>query len=155
MTGIAKRRLGEGLFVVALGAGILALIPSQVHAISGLETNMSPAFIPLVAGVALIVVGAALGYTAVFGREEGKAAVFAGNELPRVLFSTLLLLAYTWLFPVVGFMTTSVVFIGAFAYFFGQRDPRRLLAVMTVAPALVWALFEIIFVIPLPHGLIF
>jgi hypothetical protein len=156
MTAVFKRRLWESVFVAGLGAGILALIPSQVKEIAGLETNMSSAFIPMISGISMVIVGAALAVTAVFGKEKGKAGGgLAGSELLRVLFSVLLLLAYTVLFPVVGFMTASVVFIGVFAYLFGQRSPVKLLAVMVIMPTLVWVLFEIIFVIPLPHGLLF
>ena len=159
MSTVFKRRFLEGVFVTVLGAGILALIPSQVKAIAGLETNMSPAFIPLISGVAMVVIGAVMVFSAVFGKNAGKPGSGTGNVaaggLLRVLFSVLLRLAYTALFPVVGFMTASVIFIEIFAYLFGQRSPVKLAAVMLVMPTLVWVLFEIIFVIPLPHGLLF
>jgi hypothetical protein len=160
MTGPFKRRFWEGVFVTGLGAGILALIPSQVKAISGLETNMSPAFIPGISGFSMVGIGAVLVFSAFFGKETGKpgggtGTFVAAGELLRVLFSVLLLLAYTALFPVVGFMTTSGIFIGIFAYLLGQRNPAKLAAVILVMPTLVWVLFEIIFVIPLPHGFLF
>lgn len=150
-----KRQVWEGLFVMGLGAGILALIPSQVDSIYRMETNMSPSFIPRLTGIFLIVVGLFIAGLNHLGKVQYTSKGVEKNELLRVLFLGLLVLAYTILFPVIGFVTTSALFVGVFSFLFGQRSPFKLGAVMVMIPALVWILFEIIFVIPLPHGLLF
>lgn len=155
MTQTLKRQFWEGLIISGLGAGILALIPSQVDVIPGMETDMSPSFIPVVMSVLLVVVGIVLVAGSLLGKGNEKSPGLERSEFLRVLFSGFLLLFYAVVFPKIGFVVTSAVFIGIFSYIFGQRNPVKLAAVMLVIPVLVWILFEIVFVIPLPHGLIF
>lgn len=150
-----RRQVWEGLIVAGLGAGVLALIPSQVDSILSTQRKLSPSFIPVLIGISLIAVGLLIAGLSFFGKIRDMSKGVEKNEFVRVLFSVLLLLSYTILFPVIGFITTSAIFIGIFSFMFGQRSPLKLGAVMIVIPVLVWMLFELIFVIPLPHGLLF
>ncbi len=155
MTTVSKRRIGEGIFIAGFGAGILALIPSNVKAIPGMETDMSPSFIPSLVGSALLVLGAVVIARAAAGKEKEKPSGLEWNMLKRVLVSAALMLLYALLFPLTGFVSASAVFIGVFSWLFGQRNPAKLAAVMVIVPAAVWILFELVFVIPLPHGVFF
>jgi hypothetical protein len=155
MMEFVKRSFWEGVFIMGLGAGILALSPSQIKGIPGLMTEMSPAFIPTFVGVTLIFLGAILTLGTFIGKTQEKTSDFVWKQFVRVIISFLLLVSYAFFFPIIGFLTTSVLYIGIFAFIFGQRNIGKLAALMLVVPALVWILFEIIFVIPIPHGLLF
>ncbi len=145
----------EGIFLLCMGAAILALIPFQVIAVRGMEASLSPSFIPRIAGIGIVAVGTIVSISAALARKKDGNPVFKMQEFLRVLVSTLYLLAYAILFPVLGFVSTSVLFIGILSFQFGQRNPLKLVSLMVVIPVLVWILFELVFVIPLPHGLLY
>ncbi len=149
------RRLGEGITLTVLAGVILFLVPSQIDRIPGMETEVSPFFLPTVLAVAIMAVGIAL-LAQAFRKNIGEGE----KEFPmsgglRVLVSVLLLIAYTLLFPRLGFLVTSGIFMGIFTYYFGARSILKIGLSMLLVPVCVWLFFEKLFRIPLPHGLIF
>lgn len=150
-----NRQFMEGIFLLCLGSAILILVPFQVIAVRGMEANLSPSFIPRITGMGIVLTGLIVSISAAWARKRGKDAVFKAGEFPRVLLSALYLLAYAFLFPMLGFVSTSFLFIGILSFQFGQRNPLKLAALMIFIPVSVWILFELVFVIPLPHGLLY
>ena len=148
-----KRQFWEGFVIVALGAGILALIPSQVRGFIGLETALSPAFLPTLMGIGLLIAGSLIIILSLFNKtQKTKELKINVNDLKKIIIAVIILLLYAFLFPIIGFLTTSVIFIGILSFLCGQRNYIKILVLMVLMPALVWMLFEIIFSIPLPHG---
>ena len=121
----------------------------------GMQTEMSPRFVPAVVGVGLIILGLALILqSALSGIKSGRINWDKTASI-RILITVLLMLAYTTLFPVFGFVVTSGVFVGFFTIFFGARVWWKIAMVIVLIPVAVWLFFEKIFRIPLPHGFLY
>ena len=156
MTRLDPRRLGEGLIFVVIGAAILLLIPSQIDTIPGMETEMPPSFLPTVVAIALMAVGIALAVPAFLrSGTKGDASSFDLHGSLRVLLSIALLVAYALLFPRLGFVVTSGLFMGIFTFFFGARSVVKIALGVILVPVCVWLFFEMLFRIPLPHGILY
>ena len=149
------RRSVEGGLVVVTGLLILLLVPSQIRAVVQGETGMSPAFIPAVVAIGLILAGLALLLKAYLSETAHPAIDVSTAGFLRVLTAVLLLIAYTFLFPRLGFVVTSAIALGGFVLFFGERNMPKILLSMIIVPIVLWLFFEKLFRIPLPHGLLF
>ncbi len=149
------RSLVEGGVVVLIGAGVLVLIPFEVEKIPGMETEMSPSFLPTAIALALIAAGGGMMVLAFLSPMVLPRRLLARMELVRVLLSGCLLLAYTSLFSHLGFVVTSALFMGIFAYLFGSRSSVKIALSLALVPVAVWLFFEKLFRIPLPHGVLF
>ena len=151
-----KQRLVEGIVIVAIGVGLLVLTPlgvAEAHAM--LRQQLSPRFIPTLVGIGLVLTGAALVVLGFYGRVKEKPAEFSREGTIRVLSAFLLLLAYGYLFNIVGFVVTSAVFLALFAYLFGARSLPKVAAITVLCPIAVWLVFERVFNVPLPGGFLF
>jgi hypothetical protein len=73
----------------------------------------------------------------------------------RVGLSAVLLIVYTVVFPRLGFVVTSGLFVGIYAYLFGSRSILKIALSMVAVPIVIWLFFELLFRIPLPHGILF
>jgi hypothetical protein len=138
-----------------IGSSILILIPSQVKMLPGLETAMSPKFIPAAVAVGLIIMGFTLVLQSSLGNLSPDRISWDRVITMRILTAVLLMFAYTALFPRLGFVVTSAVFTGFFTFFFGARSWWKVSLVVLLIPIGVWLFFEKLFRIPLPHGLVF
>ena len=155
MTRLDPRRLGEGLIFVVIGAAILLLVPSQIDTIPGMETEMPPSFLPTVLAIALMAVGIALAVPAFRSGFKGDSSSLNLHGSLRVLLSIALLVTYALLFPRLGFVVTSGLFMGIFTFFFGARSIVKIALGVILVPLCVWLFFEILFRIPLPHGILY
>jgi putative tricarboxylic transport membrane protein len=149
------RRLIEGSVLIGLGALILILVPSQIQMIPGMETETSPSFLPTVLAVLIILMGAGLIAQGFFSARRDAPADLSRVVVFRVLLSAVLLVLYTILFPRLGFVITSGLFVGIYAYLFGSRSILKITISMVAVPVVIWLFFEILFRIPLPHGILF
>jgi len=148
-----KRQFWEGLLIAALGAVIIVLIPSQVRVFAGLETALSPAFLPTLIGIGLLIVGFLIIVVSLFSKTQTtKEIKINAKDLKKIIIAALILFLYAFLFPIIGFLVTSIVFIGILSFLCGQRNYVKLLVLMVLIPAIVWMMFELLFSIPLPHG---
>ena len=105
--------------------------------------------------IALMTAGGGMIVLAFLGPVGESPLLLARTELLRVIVSVGLLLAYTYLFSRLGFVLTSAIFIGIFAYLFGSRSVLKIALCMGLIPVAVWLFFEKLFRIPLPHGILF
>ena len=149
------RRSVEGGSVVLLGAVILLLIPSQIQEVVQGGTGMSPSFIPALVAAGLILAGLGLLAKAYFIETAHPALDVSSAGLLRVLTALLLLIAYTVLFPLLGFVAASGLCLAVLIIFFGSRSWRKILMSAVLVPIVLWIFFEKLFRIPLPHGLFF
>ena len=116
---------------------------------------MSPSFLPSVLGVAIMIVGLAMIGQSFRKNSEKESLDFSRSGSFRVGLAAVLLIAYTLLFPRLGFVLTSAIFIAVFTYLFGLRSWWKIVLTMVLVPVAVWLFFEKLFRIPLPHGLVF
>lgn len=151
--------MGEGIVLFLIGSTILLLIPSQIDSVSGMTIRVTPSFLPVVLGFSLMLVGLGLLIQSFRKKAEQQsrenAQVFSPNSFLRVLLAAVLLIVYTLLFPCLGFLVTSALFVGIFIYLFGYRSILKISLSMILVPVGVWIFFEKIFHIPLPHGLLY
>lgn len=147
--------LVEGIIITVIGAVVLVLIPSQVEKMPGMATQMSPSFFPAIAAVLLVILGTAMIYQSFSKTVTQKPLEISRNAVLRVILAAALLVAYTYLFQHVGFVVTSAVFFAIFAYIFGSRSVLKITISMILIPVVVWLFFEMLFKIPLPHGMLF
>ena len=150
-----RRSVAEGGAVALIGSSVLILVPSQVKMMPGMQTEISPSFIPAIVGVGLIVLGLSLILQSAMGGVKSRRIDWDKTTSIRILTTVLLMLAYTTLFPILGFVVTSAVFVEFFTIFFGSRTWWKIVIVIVLIPVAVWLFFEKIFRIPLPHGFLY
>lgn len=155
MKHFSLRQTVEGGILALIGAAILLLIPAQVKEISGMETKTSPSFFPYLVSMSLILIGGIIIFQGFFSQVKEEAVRLPGPGLWRAAAGAALLLAYTLLFPRLGFVVTSGIFMGIYSWLFGSRSPLKIALGVVILPVAVWLFFERLFQIPLPHGLLF
>ena len=149
------RSLVEGGVVVLIGSSILILLPSQVTTLPGLQMAVSPAIIPRLVGIGLLIAGVGLVLQSALTGTVSGPIDWDRTTAIRIVTTVLLLIAYTTLFPWLGFVVTSAGFVGFFTYFFGARNWLKITLLVVLTPVGVWLFFEKLFRIPLPHGLLY
>ena len=149
------RSIVEGGVVVVIGSSILLLLPSQVTTLPGLQMAVSPSIIPALVGIGLIVAGLGLVLQSSLSGEVAGRIDWDRTVTIRIVTTVLLLIAYATLFPQLGFVVTSAVFVGFFAFFIGARNWLKITLLVVLTPVGVWLFFEKLFRIPLPHGLLY
>ena len=159
MTKSRLRGIGEGIVLILTGSTVLLLIPSQIDSVSGVTISVTPSFLPAVLGISLMLVGLGLLVQSFrtkdkFPVQEGVQVPLSGS-IPIVLLAAVLLIVYAMLFPYLGFLITSALFVGIFNYLFGARSILKISLNMVFVPVGVWLFFEKLFHIPLPHGLLY
>ena len=146
----------EGGVVVVIGSSILILVPSQVKILPGLQTGISPGFLPALVGIGLIIMGFVLVILSSIGESQTEQRIEWDRTVTiRIITTVLLMVAYTAIFPIMGFVLTSAVFAGFFTFFFGARSWWKISLIVVLLPIAVWLFFEKLFRIPLPHGLLY
>jgi hypothetical protein len=138
-----------------MGALILLLIPSQIHSIPGMETETSPSFLPAVLAVLIILMGAGLIIQGFLNPRRDAPPDLSRVVVFQVGLSVVLLIIYTLVFPMLGFVVTSGLVVGIYAYLFGSRSILKIAISMVAVPVVIWIFFELLFRIPLPHGILF
>ena len=151
-----KQTLIEGLFFLLFGLVILLLIPSQIMVTPSIQTTTTPAFIPTVVAVALMIVGFLMVIKSFRAKHKTTKNIdFSLESFLRVGGSILLLVAYIEMFRIIGIVVASAVFVAVFSYIFGLRSWVKMAVTVVVVPVVVWLVFEYVFKIPLPHGFLF
>ena len=120
-----------------------------------METETSPSFLPAVLAVLLMLMGGGLIAQGFTSSRRDTPPDFSRVVVFRVGLSLVLLIVYTILFPRLGFVVTSGLFVGAYAYLFGSRSILKIAVSMVAVPVITWVFFELLFRIPLPHGILF
>jgi putative tricarboxylic transport membrane protein len=113
-------------------------------------------FLPFVAGIALAILSLTLFMTTVFAKtvvfEKGKASSFNKEAFSKVLYVALSVFIYAILLNPLGFVLTTILFIG---FLLRAIDPQKWYIVVVVALAASLAsylLFDVLLKVPLPRG---
>jgi putative tricarboxylic transport membrane protein len=120
-----------------------------------METDTSPSFLPSVLAVLIMAMGAGLILQGFFSSRRDAPPDLSRVVVFRVGASVVLLILYTVVFPRLGFVVTSGIFVGIYAYLFGSRSILKITLSMVAVPVVIWLFFELLFNIPLPHGILF
>lgn len=71
----------------------------------------------------------------------------------RILFKTMLnSLAFVILLPLIGFISSSFLFLCTFFYLLEDRNHRKIVIVSIVSTIVLWSIFEFVLNTPLPLG---
>lgn len=141
--------------MVVIGSSILILLPSQVATLPGIRTAVPPTVVPGLVGAGLIIAGFGLVLQSALNGATSGRVDWDRTAAIRIVITVLLLIAYTVMFPWLGFLVTSALFTGFFAFFFGARSWVKIALLLVLTPVSVWLFFEKLFRIPLPHGLLY
>jgi putative tricarboxylic transport membrane protein len=120
-----------------------------------METKTSPSFLPAALAVLIMLMGAGLIAQGCLSSKRDDPPDLSRVVVFRVGLSVVLLIVYAILFPRLGFVVTSGLFVGIYAYLFGSRSILKIAISMIAVPVVTWVFFELLFRIPLPHGILF
>lgn len=140
--------IASGLFLVALALATLYwLIPTQIDTTVG-EYDLSPAFFPRLAARVVLVLAVGLVVLGIVrhrsnGPDSGDGPRIIAEALVWIVVSVVIMLGLAK----VGFVATSMVLIGAAAWFAGRRDWLRVGLVAILFPLLAnfaaWRVFTV------------
>jgi hypothetical protein len=108
-----------------------------------------------VLAVMIMLLGAGLIARGFVSSRQEPAPDLSRSVVFRVGMAAILLILYTILFPRLGFVVTSGLFVGIYAYLFGSRSVLKIAISVVAVPVAIWLFFEVLFRIPLPHGILF
>ena len=110
-------------------------------------------YFPFLTGLALALSGLWLAASTLWRWKAQAADVFVSRDRLKPVLSMLLpTIAYVVLIAIVGIYVASAVFIGAFMVWQGRYGILRSAAVGVAIPVLLFLLFEVWFLVPLPKG---
>jgi putative tricarboxylic transport membrane protein len=154
--------IGAGLLVAL---GVAFAIGGTEYGVFGEGSRIGPGFMPLVAGVLLVVFGVMIGVEAALHRGRvpsqrvqnmGVGGVAgeeeAGGSVVAVAFG--LMLVTVLLIPVLGFLLSFGLLILALVTFVEREGWLRGILLSVSAIAVTWLTFVVLLEIPLPTGIL-
>jgi putative tricarboxylic transport membrane protein len=139
------------LVLVALGT--LVVVDSHRVGIGWADDGPRAGYFPNIIGWILAIAGAWIAITALLGWKALASQVFVSREaLKPVLQMLVPTIVYVALIALVGIYVASAVYIAAFMHWQGKYRWLIAAAVGVSVPAVIFALFELWFLIPLPKG---
>ena len=142
-----------GLVFVALGA-LVIYDSHRVGAAWGSDGPQSGYF-PNIIGWILVAAGAWIAGTTVFGWRKLAGKVFVSYaDLKPVLVMLVPTIVYVVLIKLIGIYVASALYIAGFMLFQGKYKWLPTLCVSVGVPVVIFLLFEIWFLVPLPKGFV-
>jgi putative tricarboxylic transport membrane protein len=123
---------------------------------TALSDAVGPAGLPRVYAVALAILGAAIGATALLRRRLGKTAEpgpdgpSTSRRLARAAGVVAIGVAYLAVAPVIGYPFAIALMIAAMAVYQGERPSWRAALVASAGAAVLFVLFEVVLGVTLP-----
>ncbi|MGD9156122.1 MAG: tripartite tricarboxylate transporter TctB family protein [Bacillota bacterium] len=145
-----KRDIVSSTFFLFLGIFIWFAIPYQIED-TGI-TVMGPSFFPRVLSIILIVVsGLFLILNLIAAKKQGveKDTKVEKKDIKKelkVISLFILIVAYIYLLPVMGFNISSIVVIGAVVYFLGTRKWYMYLIFMAIVFVIYYIFKQVLYV---------
>jgi hypothetical protein len=140
-----------GLLFVALGA----LVIYDSHRVGAAWASDGPqsGYFPNIIGWILAAAGAWIAGTTLYGWRKLAGKVFVSYAgLKPVLVMLLPTIALVVLIKLIGLYVAAALYIGGFMLFHGKYKWLTTLVVSLGVPAVLFVLFEIWFLVPLPKG---
>ncbi|MFQ5828681.1 MAG: tripartite tricarboxylate transporter TctB family protein [Candidatus Methylomirabilia bacterium] len=145
----------SALVVALCGAGIIAVVPSQVDR-SGDEVGVTGATLPYAFGTLILVFALSLLWDALRGkggegrREGGNGTGGARPWAPWV--GAAALIVHVLLFPVLGYWIATASVLVVLGWLYGLRPGWTFLALVVLIPLAIFGLVEKMLIILLPRG---
>ena len=120
-----------------------------------LPNTPGPSFLPWNLTVCLLALSAIWLGQAVFSKKTADSGTQPAREGPSrtaAWVGLLVFLGYLTLLPYTGFLVSTPPFFGVLMWTFGERHPGPLCAYAIALPLFFYALFKMLFQIPLPSS---
>ena len=137
---------------ITLLVGIAMMIDSYRIGAGWSNGNLQPGYFPFRLGVIICVVSAALLAFALWGKKRDLRLFVQWGQLKRILAVFIPTLVYIFATQAIGIYVASALFIGAFMRLGGKHGWLKIIAVSVGTSVVLFVLFEIVFLVPLPKG---
>jgi hypothetical protein len=139
------------VLIILLGA---IVIYDSVRIGAAWEPNVGPqaGYFPFYIGLLLVVCSGATLFQAVVLRKGGRSVFVTWGEFRQVLKVLLPSLAFALAVQLIGIYVSSILFIGGFMLWLGKYRILPAVLVSVGVSAVMFWMFEIRFLIPLPKG---
>jgi hypothetical protein len=150
---VSRRAMDAGVAALLLAVGALVAFDSWRIGATWGSDGPRAGYFPFYIGLFLM---AASGYTLIATLSGGGARDVA-SFVKRAQFKSVLQIlipAAIYIFAVgwLGIYLASAIYIGAFMYWLGGYSPWKFLPVSVAVPFVLFLMFEIWFLVPLPKG---
>jgi putative tricarboxylic transport membrane protein len=147
--------------LIAGGSAALSVFMPALIATGGIRTaqdftTLSPVFFPRLAFAMLAVLGVVylVGARAAAARNTRPLTATESDRLVRAALMALLVAAYAFVIPILGFIVATMASTAAVGLFLGARRALGLLAWIVVLPLAIRFIFERLLLIALPRSTI-
>jgi hypothetical protein len=111
-----------------------------------------PGYFPFHIGAILCIAAAVVFFRTLFGRHRNSDIFVTWDQLKRVLIVLVPTVVYIFLIDYIGIYVASAIFIGAFMRVLGKTSWFQTIAVSVGVNVVLFWMFEIQFMVPLPKG---
>lgn len=137
---------------ITLLVGIAMMADSYRIGAGWSNGNLQAGYFPFRLGVIICAVSAAILLRSLFGKSRDLRAFVAWDQLKRILAVFVPTLVYIFVMQAIGIYVASAIFIGAFMRIGGKHGWLKTIAVSLGTSVVLFVLFEIVFLVPLPKG---
>jgi hypothetical protein len=151
--GLATRWVELFFAFLMLAVGGIVIFDSVRIGAQWASDGPQAGYFPWLVGCALALAGGWMAATTLWRWKALQGDVFVSwARLKPVLAMLLPTIAYVVVIAILGIYVASAIFIAAFMMWQGRYGPVRALAVGISIPVVMFALFEMWFLVPLPKG---
>jgi hypothetical protein len=157
----AEERTGVPTFAVEAGVAALVVLMGLVVTTASwklgagwMSDGPGAGYFPFYIGVILCISGAGTFYQALLGKKRNTEIFVDGEQIRRVLLVLVPAAVFVGAIQVVGMYVASAVYIAGFMIFLGKFSRVKSVVLAVVISALLFAMFEIWFKVPLHKGML-
>jgi hypothetical protein len=152
---------GRGLTYSGVGAltaavifflGVVMMVDNTRIGAGWSTGGPQPGYFPFHIGAILCVAAAVVCFQSLFGKERNLKVFVTWDQLKRVLIVLVPTVVYIFLIQYVGIYVASAIFIGGFMRVLGKTSWFQTIAVSVGVSVVLFWMFEIQFMVPLPKG---
>jgi hypothetical protein len=145
---------GGALGLVLLGLSAAYLVTALGFP-RGTSAQPGAGFYPVLVGAGLCAVAAVFTAGAVRRRWTVRRQALPAGAQGRVASTAAAVLGFCALLPWIGYLATTLLFVGAVYWRLGERRWRRVLVTAAASTAVSYYLFGVALGVPLPRGVLF
>ena len=157
----AEERTGVPTFAVEAGVAALVVLMGLVVTTASwklgagwMSDGPGAGYFPFYIGVILCISGAGTFYQALLGKKRNTEIFVDGEQIRRVLLVLVPAAVFVGAIQVVGMYVASAVYIAGFMIFLVKFSRVKSVILAVVISALLFAMFEIWFKVPLHKGML-
>jgi hypothetical protein len=154
-------RSGRGLTYSGVGAitavvifllGVVMMADNSRIGAGWTTGGPQPGYFPFHIGAILCIAAAMVCFQSLFGKDRNLNVFVTWDQLKRVLTVLIPTVVYVFLIQYIGIYVASAIFIGGFMRVLGRTSWLQTLAVSIGVNVVLFWMFEIQFMVPLPKG---